>query len=95
MSIKLFYDCVVVKLIEVDEIFVGGIVIFDFVKEKFIKGEVVVVGLGKLLDNGSVCVLLLKVGDKVIYGQYVGSSYKFEGVEFKVLCEDDIFVIVG
>ncbi|MBD4938054.1 co-chaperone GroES [Xanthomonas citri pv. citri] len=68
MSIKLFYDCVVVKLIEVDEILFGGIVILDFVKEKFIKGEVVVVGLGKFLDNGSVCVLLLKVGDKVIYG---------------------------
>lgn len=95
MSIKLLYDCVVVKLIEVDEIFVGGIVIFDLVKEKFIKGEVVVVGLGKLLDNGNVCVLLLKVGDKVIYGQYVGSLYKSEGVEYKVLCEDDVFVVIG
>ncbi|MBX9401722.1 co-chaperone GroES [Lysobacter sp. BMK333-48F3] len=95
MNLKPLYDRVVVKPIEADEISAGGIIIPDAAKEKSTKGEVVAVGEGKALDNGSVRAPKLKVGDKVIYGQYAGSTYKQDGVEFKILKEDDVLAIVG
>jgi len=95
MNIKPLHDRVVVKPIEADEVSAGGIVIPDSAKEKSTKGEVVAVGPGKPLDNGSVRAPSLKVGNKVIYGQYAGSSYKSEGVEYKVLREDDILAVIG
>ncbi|MCC5044969.1 MULTISPECIES: co-chaperone GroES [Xanthomonas] len=94
MSIKPLHDRVVVKPIEADEVSAGGIVIPDSAKEKSTKGEVVAIGAGKPLDNGSLRAPVVKVGDKVIYGQYAGSSYKSEGVEYKVLREDDILAVI-
>ncbi|WP_426805919.1 co-chaperone GroES, partial [Stenotrophomonas sp. SrG] len=64
-------------------------------KEKTTQGAVVAVGPGKPLDHGSVRAPSLQVGDKVIYGQYAGSTYKSEGVESKVLREDDILAVIG
>ena len=95
MNLKPLYDRVVVKPIEADEVTAGGIVIPDNAKEKPTKGEVVAVGEGKALDNGSVRAPKVKVGDKVIYGQYSGSSYKLEGVEYKIVREDDILAVLG
>lgn len=95
MNLKPLYDRVVVKPIEADEISAGGIIIPDAAKEKSTKGEVVAIGEGKALDNGSVRAPKLKVGDKVIYGQYAGSTYKQDGVEYKILKEDDVLAIVG
>ena len=95
MNLKPLYDRVVVKPIEADEISAGGIIIPDAAKEKSTKGEVVAVGEGKALDNGSVRAPKLKVGDKVIYGQYAGSTYKQDGIEFKILKEDDVLAIVA
>ncbi|HEX5664075.1 MULTISPECIES: co-chaperone GroES [unclassified Lysobacter] len=95
MNLKPLYDRVVVKPIEADEVTAGGIVIPDNAKEKPTKGEVLAVGEGKALDNGSVRAPKVKVGDKVIYGQYSGSAYKLDGVEYKIVREDDILAIVG
>lgn len=95
MSIKPLHDRIVVKPIEADEVSPGGIVIPDSAKEKSTKGEVIAVGTGKPLDNGNVHTPSIKVGDKVIYGRYAGSTYKAEGVEYKVLREDDILAIIG
>ena len=95
MNLKPLYDRVVVKPIEADEVTAGGIVIPDNAKEKPTQGEVVAVGEGKALDNGSVRAPKVKVGDKVIYGQYAGSAYKADGVEYKIVREDDILAIVG
>ena len=75
MSIKPLHDRVVVKPIEADEISAGGIVIPDSAKEKSTKGEVVAVGPGKPLDNGSVRAPSLKVGDKV-EAKFVGMDRK-------------------
>ena len=94
MNLKPLYDRVVVKPIEADEVSAGGILIPDNAKEKPTKGEVVAVGEGKALDNGSLRAPKVKVGDKVIYGQYSGSAYKLEGVEYKIVREDDILAIV-
>jgi len=94
MNLKPLYDRVVVKPIEADEVSAGGIVIPDTAKEKSTKGEVIAIGGGKALDNGTLRAPLVKVGDKVIYGQYAGSSYKQDGVEYKVIKEDDILAIL-
>src|SRR3546814_3993024 len=83
MNLKPLYDRVVVKPIEADEVSAGGIVIPDNAKEKPTKGEVVAIGEGKALDNGQLRAPKVKVGDQVIYGQYSGSAYKLEGVEYK------------
>jgi chaperonin GroES len=95
MNLKPLYDRVVVKPIEADEVTAGGIVIPDTAKEKSTKGEVIAIGGGKALDNGTLRAPLVKVGDKVIYGQYAGSSYKQDGVEYKVIKEDDILAVLG
>ena len=95
MNIKPLHDRLVVKPIEAEELSAGGIVIPDNAKEKPTKGEVLAVGEGKALDNGTVRTPKVKVGDKVIYGQYAGSAYKHEGVEYKIVKEDDILAILG
>ena len=95
MNLKPLYDRVVVKPIEADEVSAGGIVIPDNAKEKPTKGEVLAVGEGKALDNGQVRAPKVKVGDKVIYGQYAGSAYKADGIEYKIVREDDILAVLA
>ncbi|MGY0505624.1 co-chaperone GroES [Luteimonas sp. e5] len=95
MNIKPLHDRIVVKPIEAEEMSAGGIVIPDNAKEKPTKGEVVAVGTGKVLDNGQTRAMTVKVGDKVIYGQYSGSAYKQDGVEYKIVREDDILAVLA
>ena len=95
-NIKPLYDRLVVKPIEAEETSLGGIIIPDAAKEKPTKGEVVAVGEGKFIDaTGNVRAPKVKVGDKVIYGQYSGSAYKYEGIEYKIIKEDDVLAILG
>ena len=95
VNLKALYDRVVIKRIDGDTMSAGGIVIPDSAKEKPTQGEIIAVGEGKALDNGDIRALKVKVGDKVIYGQYSGSAYKHEGTEYKIIREDDILAIVG
>ena len=95
-NIKPLYDRLVVKPIEAEESSLGGIIIPDAAKEKPTKGEVVAVGEGKFVEaTGNVRAPKVKVGDKVIYGQYSGSAYKQDGVEYKIIKEDDVLAILG
>ena len=94
-NIKPLYDRVVIKRVEEEKLSAGGIVIPDYATEKPIKGNVIAVGDGKALDNGSVRAPSVKVGDKVIYGQYAGSTYKDGGTEYKIVREDDILAILA
>jgi len=95
MNLKPLHDRLVVKPIEAEEKSAGGILIPDNAKEKPTKGEVLAVGEGKALDNGSVRAPKVKVGDTVIYGQYAGSSYKQDGIEYKIIREDDVLAVIG
>ena len=96
MNLKPLYDRLVVKPIEAEETRAGGIIIPDAAKEKPTKGEIVAVGEGKFIDaTGGTRAPKVKVGDKVIYGQYSGSAYKQDGVEYKIIKEDDVLAIVG
>ena len=73
-----------------------SIIIPDAAKEKPTKGEVIAVGEGKFIDaTGGVRAPKVKVGDKVIYGQYSGSAYKQDGVEYKIIKEDDVLAILA
>ena len=95
MNIKPLYDRVVIKRMEEEKLSAGGIVIPDSATEKPIKGEVVAVGTGKVLDNGQVRAPQVKVGDKVLFGKYSGTEVKLDGVELLVVKEDDLFAILG
>jgi chaperonin GroES len=90
MNIRPLYDRVVVRRWEEDRTSSGGIVIPDTAKEKPIKGEVIAIGNGKVLDNGQVRPLEVKVGDKVLFGKYSGTEVKIEGTEYLMLREEDI-----
>ena len=95
MNIKPLYDRVVIKRMEEEKMSAGGIVIPDSATEKPIKGEVIAVGEGKALDNGSVRAPKVKVGDKGLFGKYSGTEVKLDGVDILVVKEDDIFAILG
>ncbi len=74
MNIRPLYDRIVVKRLDDAEQTINGIIIPDSAKEKPSKGEVLAVGQGKRLDNGSLAALDVKVGDKVLFGKYSGSE---------------------
>ena len=95
MNIKPLYDRVVIKRMEEEKMSAGGIVIPDTATEKPIKGEIVAVGEGKALDNGSLRAPKVKVGDKVLFGKYSGTEVKLDGTDLLVVKEDDIFAILG
>ena len=90
MKIRPLHDRIVVKRWEEEKTSPGGIVIPDTAKEKPIKGEVVAVGSGKILDNGESRAVDVKVGDKILFGKYGGTEVKIEGTEYLILREDDI-----
>ena len=95
MKIRPLHDRVLVKRLEEDKTSPGGIVIPDSAAEKPIRGEVVGVGNGTVLDDGKVRALDVKVGDKVLFGKYSGTEVKVEGQELVVMREDDIMAILG
>ncbi len=94
MKIRPLHDRVLVKRLEEEEKTKGGIIIPDTAKEKPIEGEVVAVGNGKILENGEVKPLEVKVGDKVLFGKYAGTEIKIEGEEFLMMREDDILGVI-
>ena len=95
MNIQPLADRIIVKPLEAQEKTKGGIVLPDTAKEKPQEGEVLAVGKGKVLDNGSVQALELKVGDKVLYGKYSGTEITTrEGEELLIMREDDVLAVV-
>ncbi len=85
---------VVVKPLPSEEITKGGIVLPDTAKEKPQEGEVVAVGSGRLLDNGTRVSIDLKVGDKVLFSKYAGNEVKIDGVEYLIMREADILGVI-
>jgi len=94
MSIRPLQDRVVVRRLEEETKSAGGIVIPDSATEKPSQGEVLAVGPGKKLDNGSVQEVDLKVGDKILFGQYAGSTVKMEGEELLIMTESEVFGVI-
>lgn len=90
MDIQPIEDRVVIKVADSEERSSGGIILPDNAKEKPQKGTVVAVGNGKLLENGKRTPMSVKVGDQVLFGKYSGNDVKVDGVEHKIMRENEI-----
>jgi len=94
MKIRPLHDRVIVRRVEEERTSPGGIVIPDTATEKPVQGEVIAVGNGKILENGEVRPLELKVGDRVLFGKYSGTEVKVSGEELLVMREEDVMGVI-
>ena len=94
MTVRPLHDRVLIKRIEEGETIKGGIIIPDSAKEKSQEGEVVAVGAGKMLENGTIAPLQVKNGDRILFGKYSGTEIKVEDQDYLILREDEIIGIL-
>ena len=94
MKLRPLHDRVIVRRVEEEKMSSGGIVIPDNAAEKPIRGEVLAVGNGKILDDGKQRALDVKTGDKVLFGKYSGTEVKVDDEELLVMREDDIMAVI-
>ena len=94
MKIRPLHDRVIVKRLEEERTSPGGIVIPDTATEKPVQGKVIAVGKGKILEDGKVRPLDVKVGDKILFGKYSGTEVKVDGDEYLVMREEDVMAII-
>ena len=94
VKIRPLHDRVIVRRLEEERKTAGGIVIPDTAKEKPIQGEVIAVGTGKIMEDGKVRPLDVKVGDKILFGKYSGTDIKIDGVEHLILREEDVLAVI-
>ncbi len=93
-KIRPLHDRVIVKREDDERKSPGGIVIPDTATEKPIKGRVIAVGKGKILESGEVRPLDVKIGDKVLFGKYSGTEVKVDGDDVLVMREEDIMAVI-
>ena len=93
MKIRPLHDRVIIKRLEEERTSPGGIVIPDTAAEKPVQGKVIAVGKGKILEDGTVRPLDVKVGDKILFGKYSGTEVKIDGEELVVMREEDCMAI--
>jgi chaperonin GroES len=94
-KVRPLHDRLLVKRIEEKETVKGGIIIPDTAKEKPQEGEVIAVGNGKILENGTKIALDVKAGDKILFGKYSGTEIKVDGQEYLILREDEVLAVIG
>ena len=94
MKLRPLHDRVIVKRLEQETKTASGIVIPDNAAEKPDQGEVLAIGTGKVMEDGKVRPLDVKVGDRVLFGKYSGSSVKVDGDELLVMREEDIMGVI-
>lgn len=95
MNIRPLHDRVVIRRVEEETKTAGGILLPGSAAEKPSQGEVIAVGNGTIKENGDVRPLDVKVGDKVLFGQYAGSTVKIDGDELMIMKESEIFAVLG
>lgn len=93
MKLKPLGDRVIIKVLEKEEKTSSGIVLPDKAKEKPQEGEVMAVGPGRILEDGTRVQMEVKVGDKVVFSKYAGSEIKIDGEEYLILRQDDILAV--
>jgi chaperonin GroES len=94
MKIRPLHDRVIVERLEEERTSPGGIVIPDTAAEKPVQGKIVAVGKGKILEDGQVRPLDVKVGDKILFGKYSGTEVKVEGKDLVVMREEDVMAVI-
>jgi len=95
VSIKPLHEKVVVERMDAESKSAGGILIPDTAKEKPVRGTVIAVGPGRVLESGEVKALEVKKGDKVLFGGYAGSEVKLDGKDYLIVNESEIFAVIG
>ena len=95
MKIRPLHDRILIKRVEEREAARGGIIIPDSAKEKPQEGEVIAVGNGKMLENGTRVPLDVVAGDKILFGKYSGAEIKMDGEEYLILREDEVLGILS
>jgi len=95
VKLKPLGDRVVIRPLEKEEVTKSGLVLPDTAREKPQEGEVMAIGSGRVLENGTRLPMELKVGQKVLYAKYAGTEYKHEDEEWLVLREADVLAIVS
>jgi chaperonin GroES len=94
MSLRPLHDRVLIKRIEEEETLKGGIIIPDTAKEKSQEGEVMAFGTGKILENGSILPVDVKVGDRILFGKYSGTEVRVVDQDYLILREDEIIGVL-
>jgi chaperonin GroES len=95
MKVRPLHDRLLVRRVEEKETARGGIVIPDTAKEKPMEGEVLAVGNGKLLENGTTLALDVKVGDRILFGKYSGTEITIDGEDVLIVREDEVLAVMG
>jgi len=95
MKVRPLHDRLLVRRIEEKETAKGGIIIPDTAKEKPQEGEVLAIGNGKILENGTKVALDVKVGDKILFGKYTGTEVKIDGKDVLILREDEVLAVLA
>jgi len=95
MKVRPLHDRLMVRRIEEKETAKGGIIIPDTAKEKPQEGEVLAVGNGKILENGTKVALDVKVGNKILFGKYSGTEIKIDGEDVLILREDEVLAVLA
>ena len=93
-KLRPLHDRVIVKRLEEERVSAGGIVIPDSATEKQTRGKVIAAGEGRILEDGKVRPMSLKVGEVVPFGKYAGQEIKIDGEELVFLKEDDIVAVI-
>jgi len=94
MKIRPLHDRLIVKRLDEERKTASGIVIPDSAAEKPDQGEVLAIGTGKIMEDGKVIPLDVKVGDRVLFGKYSGQTVKVQGEELLVMREEDIMGVI-
>jgi chaperonin GroES len=95
MNFRPLHDRILVKRVEEQEAIRGGIIIPDSAKEKPQEGEVVAIGNGARLEDGTKAPMSVKEGDKILFGKYSGSEVTLEGTEYIIFREDEVLAVLG
>ncbi len=94
MKFRPLNDRILVKRIEAETRTAGGLIIPETAKEKPLEGEVIAVGPGRRMDDGSLRAVAVNAGERILFGKYAGDEVKLDGVEHMIIREDDVLAVV-
>lgn len=94
MKFRPLQDRLLVKRVTEEQKTKGGIIIPDSAKEKPVEGNVIAVGNGKVLEDGTVRKMDVLAGSRVLFGKYSGTEIKIDGEEHLILREDEVLGVI-
>ncbi len=95
MNVRPLQDRLLVRRVEEETKTKGGLFIPDAAKERPLEGQVIAVGAGTRLDDGTLVAPDVKAGDRVLFGKYAGTEIKLDGIDHIILSEDEVLGIIG